>query len=77
MKEDRTPDAIVHDGHELVALEVEQVKRCKASLEAVNERLSESNSHSRFFDRTRVLFVEGSDLAGSISKGTTEMLAKD
>ena len=64
MKEKRTPDAILFDGKELVALEVELQKRWKPSEESMTKRLSDLNGASAFFDRTSVVFPkEGSDMA--------------
>jgi hypothetical protein len=57
VKEARTPDAILFDGHRLVALEVEQEKRYKASHEAIRERLEALNAKPGFFDATQTVFV--------------------
>lgn len=43
IKEKRTPDAILFDGEELVALEVELQKKWKASEESMTRRLSDLN----------------------------------
>ena len=56
IKEKRTPDAIIFDGRELIALEVETEKRWKPSHESTEERLSRLNSYSGFFDETKVVF---------------------
>ena len=77
VKEDRTPDAIVFDGHNLIAVELELVKPHKPSEPAIKCRLEELNSRSGFFDRTKVVFVAGGDLESSIAKGAVELAAKD
>src|SRR6266480_110147 len=56
VKEERTPDAILCDGKEIVALEVELKKRWKPSNESMTKRLTDLNDASRFFDRTTVVF---------------------
>ena len=58
VKEERTPDAILFDGKELVALEVELKKRWKPSDESMTRRLTDLNDSSRFFDRTTVVFPD-------------------
>jgi hypothetical protein len=67
VKEERTPDAILYDGKELVALEVELKKRWKPSDESMTRRLTDLNDSSRFFDRTTVVFPdEGTNMAEQI-----------
>jgi hypothetical protein len=61
IKEKRTPDAILFDGKELVALEVELQKRWKPSEESMFRRLSDLNGASSFFDRTAVVFPKEGD----------------
>lgn len=61
IKEKRIPDAIIFDGRELIALEVETEKRWKPSHASIEDRLSRLNGASRFFDKTRVVFPSGSD----------------
>lgn len=56
--EKRIPDAILHDGKELIALEVEQQKRWKPTQSAIESRLTHLNSLAGFFDRTIVLFPD-------------------
>ena len=56
IKEKRIPDAIVFDGKELIAIEVETEKRWKPSHASTEERLSRLNSLSHFFDKTKVVF---------------------
>jgi hypothetical protein len=58
VKEERTPDAILFDGKELVALEVELKKKWKPTDESMIRRLSDLNGLSRFFDRTSVVFPD-------------------
>jgi hypothetical protein len=58
VKEVRTPDAILFDGSEVVALEVELKKRWKPTVESMTRRLSDLNGKSRFFDRTSVVFPD-------------------
>lgn len=58
VKETRTPDAILFDGKELVALEVELKKKWKPSAESMIQRLTDLNAKSRFFDRTSVVFPD-------------------
>ncbi len=76
VKEDRTPDVIVFNGSEITALEVEQEKRYKPSHGAITERLVELNSRSRFFDKTKVVFVGQPELKGSIGTAVNEILSK-
>ena len=61
IKEKRIPDAIVFDGNELTAVEVETEKRWKPSHASTEERLSRLNSFSQFFDRTKVIFPSVDD----------------
>jgi hypothetical protein len=56
IKEKRIPDAIVFDGKNLIALEVETEKRWKPSHASTEDRLSRLNSLCRFFDKTKVVF---------------------
>lgn len=64
IKEKRTPDAILFEGDELVALEVELQKRWKPSEQSMTLRLSDLNEASGFFDRTAVVFPrEGTDVS--------------
>lgn len=64
IKEKRTPDAILFDGKEMVALEVELLKRWKPSEESMTRRLTDLNGASAFFDRTVVVFPrEATELA--------------
>ena len=72
-REARTPDAIVFDGHKLLALEVEREKRYEASHESISERLSVLNAQSGFFDETFTLFVPN----GAIVTDLVERTAKD
>ncbi len=58
VKEKRTPDAILFDGKELVALEVELKKKWKPTEESMTRRLTDLNDSSEFFDRTSVVFPE-------------------
>ena len=58
VKETRTPDAILFDGRELVALEVELKKKWKPTAESMSRRLTDLNDKSRFFDRTSVVFPD-------------------
>lgn len=68
VKEERTPDAILFDGKELVALEVELQKRWKPTEESMIQRLSDLNRSSNFFDRTKVVFPkEGTEMTELIS----------
>jgi hypothetical protein len=63
VKEVRTPDAILFNGKELVALEVELQKRWKPSEESMVRRLSDLNRASKFFDWTTVVFPkEGTEM---------------
>lgn len=64
VKEKRIPDAIIFDGKELVALEVEQMKRYKPSQPAITDRLQHMNSLANFFDRTIVTFPNQKDGLG-------------
>jgi hypothetical protein len=64
VKEKRMPDAILFDGKQLVALEVEQVKRYKPSQSAMIDRLQRINSLPNFFDRTIVIFPNQKDGLG-------------
>lgn len=78
VKEDRTPDAIVFDGHRLIALEVEQEKRYKASHAAIIERLTTLNALSGFFDETFVLFVPaGASVVGIAVRAARDFVSKD
>lgn len=61
VKEKRIPDAIIFDGRELIALEVETEKRWKPSHSATEDRLSRLNSLCGFFDETKVVFPAVSD----------------
>jgi hypothetical protein len=56
IKEVRIPDAIVFDGKQLVAIEVETEKRWKPSHASTEDRLSRLNSRCGFFDKTKVVF---------------------
>jgi hypothetical protein len=56
IREKRIPDAIVYDGKECIALEVETEKRWKPSHASIEERLTRLNSLCGFFDRTAVVF---------------------
>ena len=56
VKEKRIPDAIIYDGKELIALEVEQQKVWKPTQSAIVDRLTRLNSLAHFFDRTIVIF---------------------
>jgi hypothetical protein len=62
IKEKRIPDAIVFDGKELIAVEVETEKRWKPSHASTEDRLSRLNGLCQFFDKTRVVFPSSSDL---------------
>jgi hypothetical protein len=78
VKEDRTPDAIVFDGRKLFALEVEQVKRYKASQQAISERLSSLNARSGFFDSTFMCFVpEGATVTELVKRAVRDFSSKD
>ena len=78
VKEERTPDAILFDGRKLIALEVEQEKRYKASHEAIRERLESLNAKSGFFDATRLVFVpEGAELAKLVKQSVAGLISKD
>lgn len=76
VKEVRTPDAIVFDGMGLIAVEIEQRKRYKASDEAIARKLSELNSRAGFFDRTEVIFIEGQDLNENVVKSIQAIIKK-
>ena len=56
VKEKRIPDAIILDGGNLIALEVETEKRWKPSHAATEDRLTRLNSLCGFFDKTKVVF---------------------
>lgn len=58
VKETRTPDAILFNGRELVALEVELKKKWKPSAESMTQRLTNLNDKSGFFDGTSVVFPD-------------------
>lgn len=58
VKELRTPDAILFDGRELIALEVELKKKWKPTSESIRQRLTDLNDKSKFFDRTSVVFPD-------------------
>jgi hypothetical protein len=71
----RTPDAILFDGKELVALEVELQKRWKPTEESMIRRLTDLNHSSGFFDRTSVVFPdEATDMAQQIPLLVGEIL---
>jgi hypothetical protein len=75
VKERRTPDAILFDGKELVALEVELKKRWKPTNESMTRRLTDLNAESRFFDRTTVVFPDESrDMAEQIPSMVGEVI---
>jgi hypothetical protein len=75
IKEERTPDAILYDGKEIVALEVELKKRWKPTEESMIRRLTDLNDSSRFFDRTSVVFPdEDVDLAEQIPAMVGEII---
>ena len=61
-KEARIPDAIVFDGRNLIALEVETEKRWKPSHASTEDRLTRLNSLCHFFDKTKVVFPAAGDL---------------
>lgn len=61
IKEKRIPDAIVFDGKEIIAVEVETEKRWKPSHASTEDRLSRMNSLSHFFDKTKVVFPSVGD----------------
>jgi hypothetical protein len=61
IKEKRIPDAIVFDGRQIIAIEVETEKRWKPSHASTEDRLSRLNSLSRFFDKTKVVFPSSTD----------------
>jgi hypothetical protein len=61
VKEKRIPDAIVFDGHRLIALEVETEKIWKPSHASSEERLFRLNSLCGFFDETKVVFPTQGD----------------
>jgi hypothetical protein len=56
VKEKRIPDAIIFDGRNLTALEVETEKRWKPSHASTEDRLRRLNSLCHFFDETKVVF---------------------
>ncbi len=75
VKEERTPDAILFDGRELVALEVEVKKKWKPTEASMTRRLTDLNGSSRFFDRTSVVFPdEGLDMAEQVPMLVGEIL---
>jgi hypothetical protein len=75
VKEVGTPDAILFDGKELVALEVELQKRWKPTEESMTRRLTDLNHSSGFFDRTSVVFPdEATDMAQQIPLLVGEIL---
>lgn len=61
IKERRIPDAIVFDGTNMIALEVETEKRWKPSRPSTEDRLSRLNALSSFFDKTKVVFPSPDD----------------
>ena len=61
VREKRIPDAIVFDGKNLIAVEVETEKRWKPSHPSTEDRLSRLNSLCRFFDKTKVVFPAATD----------------
>ncbi|MDA4126757.1 MAG: hypothetical protein OK452_06105 [Thaumarchaeota archaeon] len=61
IKEKRIPDAIVFDGKEIIAVEVETEKRWKPSHASTEDRLSRMNSLCHFFDKTKVVFPSVGD----------------
>ncbi|MDE1853638.1 MAG: hypothetical protein KGI38_07820 [Thaumarchaeota archaeon] len=61
IKEKRIPDAIVFDGNEIIAVEVETEKRWKPSHVATEDRLARLNAMCHFFDKTKVVFPSASD----------------
>ena len=61
IKEKRIPDAIVFNGNELIAIEVETEKRWKPSHASTEERLGRLNDLCHFFDKTKVVFPSASD----------------
>ena len=61
VREKRIPDAIVFDGKELIAVEVETEKRWKPSHSSTEDRLVRLNSLCGFFDKTKVVFPAASD----------------
>jgi hypothetical protein len=65
IKEKRIPDAIIFNGRELIALEVETEKRWKPSHPTIEERLTRLNSLCGFFDKTKVVFPAQGDLINS------------
>jgi len=75
VKETRKPDAILFDGRELVALEVEMKKKWKPTAESMTLRLTDLNDQSRFFDRTSVVFPdERTEMAQQIPSLVGEIL---
>jgi len=61
IKEKRIPDAIVFNGKDLIAVEVETEKRWKPSHASTEDRLSRLNSLPHFFDRTKVVFPSSAE----------------
>lgn len=61
IKEKRIPDAIVFDGANIIALEVETEKRWKPSHPSTEDGLSRLNALSSFFDKTRVVYPSPDD----------------
>jgi len=56
VREPRVPDAIVFDGKNLIAVEVETDKRWKPSHPSTEDKLTRLNSKCGFFDKTKVVF---------------------
>ena len=69
IKEKRIPDAIVFNGKELIAVEVETEKRWKPSHASTEDRLSRLNALCRFFDRTKVVFPSAGESIGETGPG--------
>lgn len=69
VKEKRIPDAILFDGHKLIALEVETEKIWKPSHTSSMERLARLNSLCGFFDETKVVFPSQGDSVDEIGPG--------
>jgi hypothetical protein len=62
----------------LIALEVEQERRYKASHEAIRERLGSLNEKSGFFDKTHLVFVpEGAEINKLVRRSVAELISKD
>ena len=61
IKEKRIPDAILFNGKELIAIEVETEKKWKPSHASMEDRLSRLNALCGFFDNTKVVFPSASD----------------